>query len=348
MARSAKGGRKDAEPVEDVPEPVARSGKGGRKEAEPVDEILPEVVARSGKGGRMEAEFGAASEEEHPSSFRSGKGGSNQAADAAEGMQEELKVSFKAPISIVGRIRKQLKAKARKVAEGPQFESASMRLEQLREFRDAEWVRVSFISRLYRTRLAALYHGKKLLVPRRGLRGFVVLDPSTIRQSDYHMAATEPGLDKFGRVVDFDAESIRVDLFIIASMAVNPATGCRLGPGGDLEDVEYGMLRELGVVSDSTKVATTIHAFALEDELPSECSDVPVDTVCTPERTVRVRKSAPKALGVNWERVTPRAVKSSELLQKLKERDALGHSALAAAVPERAAPMRFGKGGRRV
>lgn len=189
---------------------------------------------------------------------------------------------------------------ANDVPTGPAFESASMRVERLPEFLRARCVRVSLHTRAYRLRLAALWAGKLLAVPRKGSPGLLLLDPAKIRRSQYHYAATEQGALDLGAEVDMSeagAGELNIDLFVIGSAAANPKTGCRLAPSGLQEDDEYAALRRLGAVDASTPVVTTVHDFGLVEDLAARCGEVPVDILCTPRRTYRVRAPLPKPTG---------------------------------------------------
>ena len=64
-------------------------------------------------------------------------------------------------------------------------------------------------------------------------------------------------------------------------------TGARLGKGNGFNDLEWGILCELGVVDERTKVATTVHDVQVLDLPHFLCQphDLPVDIICTPART---------------------------------------------------------------
>lgn len=48
---------------------------------------------------------------------------------------------------------------------------------------------------------------------------------------------------------------MEVDMVIIGSVAVNPANGARIGKGEGFAELEYGMLRLMGAIDDSTPAA---------------------------------------------------------------------------------------------
>ena len=68
-------------------------------------------------------------------------------------------------------------------------------------------------------------------------------------------------------------------------------TGARLGQGTGFDDLEWGILSELGIVDDKTVVATTVHDNQVLDMLPPyifQNHDVPVDIICTPAQTSKM------------------------------------------------------------
>lgn len=50
----------------------------------------------------------------------------------------------------------------------------------------------------------------------------------------------------------------KVDLVVVATVAVS-MDGARLGKGKGYGDLEYGILRHIGAVTDATPVATVVH-----------------------------------------------------------------------------------------
>jgi 5-formyltetrahydrofolate cyclo-ligase len=91
-----------------------------------------------------------------------------------------------------------------------------------------------------------------------------------------------------------------VDLVVSGSVAVTE-TGARVGKGEGYSDLEYAVLRELGLVSESTTVATTVHALQVVESAPVEAHDVPMDIVATPERVVETETPHDRPAGVDPE-----------------------------------------------
>lgn len=79
---------------------------------------------------------------------------------------------------------------------------------------------------------------------------------------------------------------------MIVSMAADPSTGCRVGApiaaNSTSEELEYGVLREMGAVGKRTPVVTMVDDFAFIKGMSAEsdalCHQVPADVICTPKR----------------------------------------------------------------
>jgi len=105
-------------------------------------------------------------------------------------------------------------------------------------------------------------------------------------------------------------------------LAVDPSTGCRVGPPGSTEELEYGMLREIGAVVKKTPVVTIADSYALVKGMSlgegALCAQVPADIICTAERTLTVRKPLRTMKGIDWEKLGQRRLGSMRLLRLLK------------------------------
>ena len=110
-----------------------------------------------------------------------------------------------------------------------------------------------------------------------------------------------------------------IDLVVAGSVAVSK-NGERVGKGGGYSDLEYAILRDLGLVDDETPVATTIHERqGLSEELTLEAHDVPMDLVVTPKRVIRP-KPREKPAGIDWELLDEERLEEIPVLERLHER----------------------------
>jgi len=193
-------------------------------------------------------------------------------------------------------------------------ERAARNLIELELFKKAEVVFVNPDSPQFYVRLAALEAGKTLVVPTPRIRsGFLVL--KDVPRSKAWEASTIRGMFKYGRRVD--ALDLRIDLKVQGSVAVD-LRGARLGKGHGFGDLEYAILRELGVVDERTPIVTTVHELQIVDEIPMQIHDVPVDMVITPSRIVAIERRYPRPPGIIWDLVDSRMLEEIPILRLLK------------------------------
>ena len=221
-------------------------------------------------------------------------------------IMEERGVS-RPPKPIVGRI--------------PNFvgaETACERILRLSEFLRASVIKVNPDSPQMHARYLALSMGRVVIMPTPRLReGFLLLDPRRIPRDRFREASTIRGSFTWGSRVGL-RDIPRIDLVVVGSVAIN-LRGARVGKGGGYADLEYGILRELGIVDENTPIITTIHDIQiLEQEIPMEDHDLPVDIVVTPSRVLRIERVYAKPRGIYWDRLDSRAYKEIPILQELR------------------------------
>ncbi|KNA18625.1 hypothetical protein SOVF_069000 [Spinacia oleracea] len=209
----------------------------------------------------------------------------------------------------------------------PNFVGATLaanKLGELEVFRGASCVKVNPDSPQKQVRFLTLSEGKKLLTPQPRLRTgfFSILESEMLSPSTINEACTSVGVAKYGRPIGLD-ENIKVDLILVGSVAVDPKTGARLGKGEGFAELEYGMLRYMGAIDDSTPVVTTVHDQQLVDDIPAEkllIHDVAVDIICTPTQVIFTNTDIPKPQGIYWEKLSPEKLGQIRILRELKKR----------------------------
>ncbi|CAJ2666319.1 unnamed protein product [Trifolium pratense] len=209
----------------------------------------------------------------------------------------------------------------------PNFVGASIAADKMREldvFRTAQCVKVNPDSPQKQVRFLTLSDGKKLLTPQPRLRTgfFSVIESNMLTSGTIKEACTSVGVAKYGRPIGLD-EKIKVDLIVIGSVAVDPKTGARLGKGEGFAELEYGMLRYMGAIDDSTLVVTSVHDCQLVDDIPVDkllIHDVPVDIICTPTQVIFTHTSIPKPQGIYWDKLSPEKLGQIRILRELKRR----------------------------
>lgn len=196
-------------------------------------------------------------------------------------------------------------------------EKAAGKLAGLPMFQRAKAVKVNPDSPQNPVRRIILTKGKLLIMPSPKLRkGFLVLNPKRIPESSYRKAATIRGAFKYGKPVGLE-EIPKIELIVAGSVAVS-LDGARIGKGGGYSEIEYGILRELGLVGEETLIVTTVHDSQVIETVPVEDHDLFVDVVITPTRVIRIKRKRKQPKGILWDRITTSTLKEMPILRELK------------------------------
>lgn len=196
-------------------------------------------------------------------------------------------------------------------------DKAAERIAQLKEWVEAKVIKANPDSPQYHLRLRALLEGKIVIMASPRLRsGFIIINPRSIPSSKLSYAATISGAFRYGASVKL-RDLPPIDLVITGCVAVD-RRGIRLGKGGGYAELEYAILRELGVITENTPVATTIHDVQVVDEIPLEPHDLTVDYYATPTRLVKIYPRGYKPKGIFWELLSE-DYKNLEVIRELSE-----------------------------
>jgi len=183
-----------------------------------------------------------------------------------------------------------------------QAEAAAQRLAQLDEWRAARALKTNPDTPQLPVRRLALEQGKRLYmaVPKLATeRPFIALAAPPGVSAE--LLASSEGAQRHGVPTRVD-ELPPIDLIVCGTVAVNP-DGVRIGKGAGYADLEYALLSELGLVTERTWIATTVHDVqVLEQELPETEHDFRVDFVVTPTRVIRCPRVA-RPRGLIWEQL---------------------------------------------
>ncbi|MEM9484753.1 MAG: 5-formyltetrahydrofolate cyclo-ligase [Cyanobacteria bacterium P01_F01_bin.116] len=157
-------------------------------------------------------------------------------------------------------------------------------------------------------RLRALVEGKTLYmaVPRLARQQcFVALTTADLEAKGVSLreAASMQGAMDYGQLVGFN-QMQPIDLVVVGCVAVADSGG-RTGKGAGFADLELAMLREFGLIAETTPIVTTVHDLQMVDasELPMQPHDWGLDLVVTPNRTWRIDNRHPKPMGLDWDRI---------------------------------------------
>ena len=219
-------------------------------------------------------------------------------------------------------------------------DDAADRLADLDAWQAADAIKANPDAPQLPVRRRALHEGKTvyMAVPRlRDEKCFVELDPERI--DDLDAAPTVSSMGEYGRQVGpEDVES--VDFVVSGSVAVRE-DGARIGKGEGYSDLEYAVLRELGLVDDETPVATTVHEMQVqvgaersegptdgrtgsdatrETDWPVDDHDVPMDYLVTPEQTIETETPFDRPTGVDWDELDDERIEEMPVLAARRER----------------------------
>jgi len=202
----------------------------------------------------------------------------------------------------------------------PNFQGAreaARRILDTDEFRRAQVVKVNPDFPQLKVRIGVLEAGKILIMPSPRLRsGFFFLDPARIPERLHGRAATIRG--SFQHASKIGLEDLpAVDLIVCGSVAVTEG-GVRVGKGGGYSELEYAILRELGLVDGETPIATTVHDLQIVEDVPVEEHDFSVDLIATPTRLIRAEGPRRRPRGIIWEKLPERRLEEMPILKRLK------------------------------
>ena len=213
-------------------------------------------------------------------------------------------------------------------------DEAADRLADQPEWNDAETIKANPDAPQLPVRRRALREGKTvyMAVPRlRDEQCFLELDPAEL--DDYDAATTVSGIGEHGRQVGPE-DVPEIDLIVSGSVVVSAEprsantngedraleTGVRIGKGEGYSDLEFAILRDLGLVDGETPVATTVHERQLlpASEVGSAAAhDVSMDLVVTPDRVLRP-DSGDKPDGIDWEVLDEERLAAIPVLERLR------------------------------
>ena len=197
-------------------------------------------------------------------------------------------------------------------------DEAAERLADLPAWREADAIKANPDSPQLPVRRAALRQGKTvyMAVPRlRDEECFLRLDPDEIGDVDH--ATTIGGSAEVGVQVGPE-EMEPIDLVVSGSVAVTE-DGARIGKGEGYSDLEFAVLREFGLVGDSTTVVTSVHGIQVVDEdVPVAPHDVPMDSVATPDRVVETGTPYERPAGIDWAALSDERIAEIPVLAALR------------------------------
>jgi 5-formyltetrahydrofolate cyclo-ligase len=201
-------------------------------------------------------------------------------------------------------------------------DDAATRLTETAAYADAEVLKCNPDAPQLPLRRQALRDGKTLFfaAPRlRDERPFLELDPASIPPEEYDRAPTVSHADEYATPVG-PADVPHVDLVVSGSVAVTER-GERVGKGEGYSDLEFAVLSAFGAVDEETTVATTVHErqVVADDDVSADAHDVPMDLVCTPDRTVRTNHAQSRPTAIDWDALGAERLAEIPVLRRLHD-----------------------------
>ncbi len=199
-------------------------------------------------------------------------------------------------------------------------EKAAEQLSKLDVWKNAKVVKINPDSPQLPVRALALKQGKTVIMPTPRLRkGFLKLEPKAVPEGEELKHASIKGFFIHGNRIGLEALK-NVEIVVVGSVAVNKK-GARVGKSVGYSDREYAFLKE--IKKEDVPVITTVHPLQIVDEeIPMEKNDVPVDYIITPEAIIETRTEFQKPKGIYWELVSKKDLEEISLLKELKKRKA--------------------------
>jgi 5-formyltetrahydrofolate cyclo-ligase len=210
----------------------------------------------------------------------------------------------------------------------PNFVGADMaawRLAQTDAWRAARTVKTNPDHAQTPIRIRALYEGKTVYTPVPYLTHdfpYLRLAPDDLvnKGISFELAATAQGFMEHGQRIEFEQVE-PLDFCVVGSVAVSRAGG-RTGKGAGFADLETAIFRELGVVTATTPMATSIHSLQLVDDsnIIIESHDSPLDFIATETELIATGNAMPRPMGVDWSKVRADQFATIPFLGRLRDR----------------------------
>jgi 5-formyltetrahydrofolate cyclo-ligase len=202
---------------------------------------------------------------------------------------------------------------------------AAWRLAQTEAWKAARTVKTNPDHAQTPIRIRALYEGKVVYTPVPCLTRefpYLRLDPAalTAKGISFELAATPQGFMDHGERLEFEAVA-PLDFCVVGSVAVSRAGG-RTGKGAGFADLETAIFRELGVVTDATPMATSVHSIQLVEDryIVTEGHDSPLDFIATEAELIVTGNSMARPMGVDWSKVRQDQFDTIPFLDRLRDR----------------------------
>lgn len=201
-------------------------------------------------------------------------------------------------------------------------EAAARLLRQTPFYQKARVIKVNPDAPQLPVRAMALADGKTLIVPSPRLRGaFVCIRPQDVPKGEARRAAAIRHWHEYGKELDLEELEAfvrgrdAIGLIIAGCVAVT-RRGARAGKGEGYADLEFALLKELGL--GPVPVATTVHPAQIVPDMEVEPHDLSVDYIITPGEVIATETPFPKPTGIDWSLLGDEALAGMPVLARLR------------------------------
>lgn len=120
-----------------------------------------------------------------------------------------------------------------------------------------------------------------------------------------------------GKPVGFD-EMQPVDIAVTGCVAVTRSGG-RTGKGAGFADIEFGLLRQTGLLAPQTPIITTIHSTMVvpDERLPLQPHDTYLTMIVTEQEVIYTTVDGPQPAGIDWTQIQPDQFETIPVLRRL-------------------------------
>lgn len=208
---------------------------------------------------------------------------------------------------------------------------AVRRLTELPVFQQAQIIFITPDNNLNRLRQVAINRGLLVIMPTYSIqRGFLQITRDDVPTGQEVFASTLDGMDQFAKPISLAeiAQLGRLDLLVTGASVITH-DGIRFGKGHGFFDLEWAMMREIGVVDEYTPVTAVAHdCQVVELSLQPDTHDTIIDYIITPTRSIHVSSPYKKPQGINWQILPQEMRLGIPPLQQLYEHNVNKRSAL--------------------
>jgi len=189
----------------------------------------------------------------------------------------------------------------------PDYEGSDIGNQRIREFPFYKNGRLFFITpdnNLTGLRESAILDEKIVVMSTYGIiRGFLKIARNDVPAGQEAFAATLDGMDRYRQPITLEqiASLGQFDMMVTGASVIT-MDGLRFGKGHGYFDLEWAMMRSIGVADENTPLVAVAHDCQITKiNIKPEPHDTIIDYIVTPTRTIKTASEYPKPTGINWD-----------------------------------------------